>query len=307
MALTKEQKKIRSRGIGASEIAAIAGLNPYRGPIDVYMTKHGIGPQFSGNWATRRGDTMEPVIATWYGEQVGAVRLVQGTTMVHPNETWVIATPDYHVHFDDAPERIVEIKDVGGNVAHHWDTDVPDYVKCQVYWQQLVTGCCFSDVAASINGTEPVIFQVEDSPEIRNSLLEIGRSFWFDHVLAEVPPDVDGSRQYADYLASSFKRHDSTIIKADDEVLKWWEIRRDAKLQIKEAEEQKLLAENNLAQLVGENAGVWSHGWRAKWVRPKSGGVDWKAVASDLGATRSDIQKRVKPGKKYLNYWEKTG
>ncbi len=309
MALTEEQLKQRENGIGSSDIAPVAGLTPknkpWRQAIDVYMTKTHLAPDFAGNWKTKKGDHMESFIAQWYATEVGAEELIQGETMTHPTETWIMATPDFWVVFEVSPKRLVEIKDVGFYVVHHWDKGVPDYVAAQVYWQQVVTGCEYTDVAASLGGDEPRYWQIEWNPEIHKDLIEIGRDFWFEHVLKRMPPEPDDSEQYADFLRSSFRRHNTDIVRAPAEADDWVSQRQQALVEAEMAERKKIEAENNLKAIIGENAGVWSRGFRATWVTTKSGGTDWKGLALSLGATPEHIAQFQRSGNRHLTIQER--
>jgi len=56
----------RTKTIGASEIGAILGVNPYMSPVDVWMVKTLRKPEFEGNAATERGLILEPAIAAWF-------------------------------------------------------------------------------------------------------------------------------------------------------------------------------------------------------------------------------------------------
>jgi len=308
MGLTEEQLKMRTRGIGASEIAAIAGMNPWKRPIDVYLDKKGLST-FNGNWRTQVGDRMEPLIAQWYAAKIGAKQLVKGQTVVHPEEDWILATPDFHVHFEASPERLTEIKNVGFNVAHHWDDGVPQYVECQVHWQSAVTRIKFLDVAASIDGEEPQIWQVEWSTDIQTALIEIGRDFWFENVLKDIPPEPDGSEQYATYLKSTFRRHSGVVVRAPEYADHWVRQRAQAMADLRDAEERKLEAENRLKSMIGENAGIWSPKWRATWVKTSSGGVDWKGLAEELsqkhGVERDLLERYTRPGNRQFQIRER--
>lgn len=57
---------MRNETIGSSEIAAVLGLDPHRTPYDVWLTKTGQQPEFSGNEATKRGNILEPAVADWF-------------------------------------------------------------------------------------------------------------------------------------------------------------------------------------------------------------------------------------------------
>lgn len=301
MSLTPEELELRQTGIGSSDIAAVAGLSPWSGPIDVYQKKVGEDDGFTGNWSSEVGHQLEPLIGSWYADEVGAEKLIPGNTVVHPDKPWILATPDFYVILPVLPKRITEIKNVGFRVAHHWDDGPPEYVQAQVHWQQETTGIHFADVAASIAAQEPAYWQVENSPEIRKDLVEIGRDFWFEHVLKRVPPEPDDTEQYKTYLNKNFSDHSQEIIPVDSHLNRWFVARAEAKDNIKTLEASIREAENQIKAVIGSNAGLKTDRWKATWKRGQGGSVSWKKIAEDLGATESDIDKhRGQPARTFL-------
>ena len=161
MTLTAEQLALRQTGIGASEIAAVAGLDPHRTPLDVWMLKRGLAGPFAGNEFTRWGDRLEAVIAGAYAEARG-VLLDTRDTLRHAGEPWMLATPD-RVVLDSAgaEERLLQVKNRGLRQADRWGepgTDqVPDAVAAQCHWEMAVTGLALCDVAVLIAFVEMLL------------------------------------------------------------------------------------------------------------------------------------------------------
>ena len=156
--LTAQQLEIRKGGIGASEIAAVCGLDPSKRPIEVYEAKvDGVVGESSehAEW----GQAMEPLIADWYARHCGA-RLIDCPTLAHPTVQWMLATPD---RIWEDLSRGVEVKNVGENMSFHWRSGPggePDYVRAQVHQQMMVTGIKQWDIVACIGGLPPVIYPV---------------------------------------------------------------------------------------------------------------------------------------------------
>ena len=61
----------RRKTLGASEIPAVAGVNPHRSALDVYLEKKGLSAPFAGNAFTEWGLRLEEPIAQKYAEVVG--------------------------------------------------------------------------------------------------------------------------------------------------------------------------------------------------------------------------------------------
>lgn len=91
--------------IGASEIAAVLGVDPWTTPQQLWERKRGL-TVFEGNEATRRGQYFEPALCAWWldlakGERNEQMQLRSGCRMVngqlqvrHPVHTFARATPD---------------------------------------------------------------------------------------------------------------------------------------------------------------------------------------------------------------------
>lgn len=295
MSLTAEQLEMRRTGLGASEFAAVCGVNPWRAPIDIWLEKTGRAEPQPETAAMRAGNRFEPMIAQWYAEEVGGV-LEQGTTLRHPTENWIFATPDYFVAIPDDPRRLVEVKYVGARVAHHWADGIPEYVVVQVTIQEHVTEIPRADVSAYLELPDWRILPCPYDPDLAAALVDIGRDFWTNHVLPDKPPPIDSSSSYRSYLAKRWPRDLLPMKRAPEEAAQWVAQRRQAQHDIVVADERKSEAENQLRSLIGEHEGLLGEGWRVTWRRSKSSGTDWKGLAHELGATAEQIEKFARAG-----------
>ena len=131
MTLTAEQKQIRASGIGGSEIAAVAGLSPFGGPLDIWLRKTGaVNDDDISGPHIERGRHLGPGLASWFRAKTG-LRVAnvgdEEQTFVHPAHPLVIATPDGLVE----DHQVLECKFPSFRVAHHWGQpgtdEVPDY------------------------------------------------------------------------------------------------------------------------------------------------------------------------------------
>ena len=93
----KEFQSLRSRGIGASEISSVIGVNPYQTPFQLWQVKTGKVPSFEGNVFTKMGHHLEPVIVDLFKEAED-VEIEDGNeldiTFFHPNHEYIFCTPD---------------------------------------------------------------------------------------------------------------------------------------------------------------------------------------------------------------------
>ena len=250
--------------MGASEIAAVCGLDPFRGVWDVWADKMGldIRQQFA---EADMGHLFERPLLEHYSRTTGVV-LTYPETMIHPLHKWVSATPD-----GMASDRVVQVKVVGANMAYKWDAGVPEYVVCQVQWEMFVTGLPLAVVVACIGGTDYRALDVVADSEIQETLLDLGRTFWEGHVLTGAPPDPDASEACRKALSARHRKHSAELVPATRELV---EIAREHKRlgkQAKGLEEERDALGNTLRLAIGDRSGFeWEDG-RCSWTTDKSG------------------------------------
>lgn len=310
--LTPEQIALRKRGLGASEIPTICGLNPWRrSAIDVWLEKTSRAEPFTGNARTRRGDAMEPAILRWWAERRGAVDLVSPGTLIDSEHEWLFATPDAQATVEGEP-MIAEAKYVGERVRHHWPPDeMPDMVRAQCLIQQRVSGIHRAEVAAWIDpGDDPDderILSCPWDPDIVADLIDIAGEFWRENVLKDIPPAVDASQSWRAYLEKRFPRDTKPLDIAPPEADEWVEKRESARRAIALAEHAEAEAENALKAIIGERAGIVRSGrYRVTWKNDKKGRVSWKQVAEALGAPVDLIEAHTgEPPRRFLVHLEK--
>lgn len=296
--LTADQLELRKSGIGASELPAVLGLDPYTTPIDVYALKTGLIASDAGNVNTRLGDLMEPVLLTLYGEMRSAVVYPSPGTLRHSAEPWLLATPDA-VAGDVAPippghvgwapvapiDRVVEVKHRG-----HWNrsgwgvagTDqVPDSVAIQVHAQLAVTGYAFGDVAVLIGGGDLRFYRIHADECLMATALEIGRHFWTHHVQARVIPPA--TPQDNEKLGRLLRQSTELLKPATMEVECALAELRDIRIRMKEDQLERDRLEAVLKAYIGADAGVQGDAGRVTWKTSRPGSTtDWAAVAKLL-------------------------
>lgn len=253
--LTAEQQLVRSQGIGASEIAAVVGVNPWKTPFDVFLDKMGQVERTETD-RTRMGHRMEPVIADEFASRANRV-LELCDTLVHPRFSWAVATPDRRVV---GARELVECKWVGPRLASHWGTDddgVPEYVLTQCQWQLEVADADVCFVAALV-GEEFRVYQVTRDTELAGLLLEQAERFWTDHVLTKTPPEITASPAARRYLESKYAKAGEAVLDPTPEADRLVHDYLEASRLEREAVAAKELAANGLRALIGDARGVQS-------------------------------------------------
>ena len=190
----------RTAFIGASEVAAILGLDSYRSPLRVYQEKVGEAEPFAGNDLTALGNEFEDGVARLWARRSNATVEPDGTEYVHPR------LPFFRGHID---RKIVAPFDGGLEVkcssAMEWGDEGTDQIPSkfvpQVQSYMLLTGRQEWHVAALLWGNygPPSLrgYVVQRSAEFCEFIEhEVGR-FWADHVEARNPPDPRDAQEAA--------------------------------------------------------------------------------------------------------------
>lgn len=197
----------RKAGIGSSDAAAVCGQSPWSTALEVYLHKTGAVSAPEENVRMRWGTLLEPVLASAY-EDVTDTPLRKVPMLQHPRLAWMLASID-RVTIDGS--RIVEFKNVGQNLAHHWlDADegpdgIPPYVHLQVQHQMEVSGIHETDVVALIGGHDFRIYSVPFNAAMAESIIGIESAFW-KCVEQGTPPHPDWSHPATPDLIAAMHR-----------------------------------------------------------------------------------------------------
>ncbi len=184
----------RKAGLGASESAAVLGVDPWRTPLDVYLEK--VNPEVRDenvSEAAEWGSAIEAVVARKVGTRhpkLGRMIPTPGLC-AHPQHPWMLATPDrLLVDRQSGREAVLEIKTTDGRNKPLWDDGPPERVQVQVQQQLAVLGLEVGYVAVLFGGREmPDPYEIKRDDEVIDQLITLGASFWRDHVLAQIPPE----------------------------------------------------------------------------------------------------------------------
>ena len=205
----------RKTGLTATDAPAILGLSPWASPFSVWATKTGLYDRdaIEVTDAMEFGSRAERMIGQWF-EDLNPDLYVAGeqTWCTSQTEPHMLATVDGFVFDSPFCEPSIDTA-LGGfeiktttDTADAWDEQIPDHVVAQVQWQMAVTGLPCTWLATLHLGFR-VAFRVRfierDEVDIA-TITEAGRVMWFDHVLANLPPEVDGSTATSEALKAAY-------------------------------------------------------------------------------------------------------
>lgn len=318
LGLTEKQQQIRSTGVGASEVAAVVGLIP--GAIDVWARKVDDQPaaESESSTLTEFGHRIEEVVADAWRDrhQAQGVRIYTPGTLRHPEHPWALASPDRVVAIpgQGRPARkdwlsLLEIKTVffsGADFGEAGTDEVPERHLVQVAWQLAVTGLEEATLVALVNGDYRE-FPIRRDLELEGMLLDQVGRWWTDHVVAGVPPEIDGSEAYTRYLRRRYPADMAPPLDPSPELRELVQALKIAKARLAEAEEAEKEIGNRLRSAIGPAAGI--AGLCTYKANRPSQKTDWEALVLDLGApVPADLivkHTQSKPGARVLRLSKK--
>ncbi|MET9122938.1 lambda-exonuclease family protein [Streptomyces sp. NPDC004528] len=248
----------RLTGAGGSDVAAILGMDPHRGPLHVWLEKTSQAPARADSRlerAARRGHALEGLTSEFFAEESGLTVLASPGTLQHVDHPHWIANPDRLVVAPDRDELgVLECKSRTWRSARveGWHSDeAPDRPAIQAHWYLTVTGYRFGYLAGLIDD-ELEWFRLERDDELCQMLADAVDRFWHDHVLTGIPPKADGSQAAAELLARMWEADEETAVEVDPvEALLLNQRRRELKEAAGRLDDELTEVENRMRQLAG--------------------------------------------------------
>lgn len=259
---TSKRVPDRREGIGASAVAAIMGVSPWRTPVDEWLDKVGLAAERPETLLQRAGHVLEPMVLDVLRERTGIAFRANRAPRPHPR--WdegvrLYATPD-----GVALPFLAECK-TGRNA---WEDGLPPFVR----WQAVAQLACFpraeSVYVARMAGEQFETYLVErDADEIAH-LERFVADWWQQHVVEGRAPDPPERPEPVAAEVTATAEQQST-----------WEALRDTRASIRRLQEN---ADQLVAALAAPHADISGEGWRGKWITRTS--TKWKEVATAAGA-----------------------
>lgn len=282
---TKEEwLKRRLTGIGSSDAPIILGLTKWKSPLALYHEKLGLRTPSEGEIDHLEfGLAMEPVIIATYERRTGRKTLSSLETLVDkpmPANRWtsvqdpelpfLLATPDAGIAPIDklAPVNeygkeiveppvfykpgVLEAKNVDVSKGRDWEDtqEAPIMYTVQVQHQLMVTGLEWGSIAAVVGGNRFMWADIRRDEELIRMLRQLEIEFW-DRVVRQDPPPVDGSDSTKELLKRLYPKDTGELIDLPDEATEWDEELEKAKRDEKDAKARRQLLENKLTAAIG--------------------------------------------------------
>lgn len=188
--MTASELEARRAWIGASEAAAVLGVDPYKTSFQVWAEKTGRLPPWEGNAQTDAGNRFEAAVVDWAEEQLGPLRR---NVSIGFEGYPIAATCDAVT----AKQEPVEAKTGGlfGPLSDVWGRggtdEIPERYIVQLHVQMLCAGTDVGHLAAFLGGRGFTMYRVPRSPRLADFIKERLDDWWIRHVVADVAPEHD--------------------------------------------------------------------------------------------------------------------
>lgn len=250
--------EMRKKGIGGSDVAAIAGLSKYKSPVAVYLEKTGeIEPEEAGE-AAYWGNQLEDLVAREFSNRTGLKVQRRNAMLQHPQYPFMLANLDRVIIDRERGRGILECKTASEYVKQNWydengEEAVPDAYMLQVQHYLAVTGYDYAYIAVLIGGNKFQYRYIPRDERIISLVITIEQDFWLNHIEQRIPPAMDGSESSAKLLDDLYPSEEpGKVIYLPDTASALLAARQQAKADEKEVQARAKDAENKLKEMIGD-------------------------------------------------------
>jgi len=269
--LNSEQLEQRMLGVGGSDAPVLAGIDPYKQPLDLYLEKIGASPPVDNleeiNEPVRWGNLLECVIADEWAQRHCQRVMTRKDPFIHPEHDFIRGNVD-RLLVDK--EEGLEIKARGTFAAEEYGPSVTDQVKesdiIQCTHYMACTGYQTWHMAVLIGGQELRSYTIPRDESLVASLIDLECKFW-SAVERREPPDLDFShRSTPSLIKKMFPGTNGKTVVLDDravtvarEIERLSADRRDTEKALKALKnERDAILGNSAIGVLPDGSGGWS-------------------------------------------------
>lgn len=265
--LTDKQKSEREASLGSSDAPIVAGVSPYKSPLELYYQLHGDLPRYTDeeSQAQRIGSKLEPMIAELAAEDLG-YKIRRCPTRRHPKYPFMVANLDFEIVGGMKGPGVLECKNRGASKP--FDT-LPDDIMLQVVQQLAVTQREWGIVAVLFGFGTLKTYEVQRDKEIEEYLIELEARFMIRVENGE-PPDHTWTPETVGILKKLYPTDSGKTLALPDQAIGFIGQFRQAKDDLDAIEAQKAEAEGSLKSMMGEATYATVPGWQLSWKSTKA-------------------------------------
>jgi putative phage-type endonuclease len=287
----------RRQYLGASEIAAVMGLDKWKTPLDIFQEKTGLAEPFAGNKYTERGNRLESIAAELFTELTGQKLQRRNQAYTHPQYPFIVG------HIDRVfvgEKKLAEIKCPSIAAFRKYQREgLPESMVIQMQMYLGLTGFASGTwLIFCADAWDLVTFDIEFDEAIYEAAVVAAVMFWNNCVVPGHAPDASAAASEVDIASTG------TVIFREDEpfIAKSAALREAIELK-RDAEDLFDIAKKDFIQTVEDAPGIYeTPGLRVHYtVTPGRKSLDKKAVAA-AGIDLSPFEKQGSAFKTFRPY-----
>ena len=202
-----EWLEARKRGVTGTDVGKIMGFSHWGTSYDVYVDKMGLSLPIDDNEPMLWGRLLEPVILKEYADR-NDIEVIKPEGAIIGKEDWIIGSPDGICV--TRPEGKwgwgIEVKT--GAIRNpagekRWSKKgvkpiviSPDY-EYQCRWYMMLCDLPKWELVALLNGNDFRTYTIMRDEKLEEEMYNKCKDFWFNNVLAKVPPPTSPSRRFS--------------------------------------------------------------------------------------------------------------
>lgn len=282
----EEWLKLRSCGIGSSEVATVAGVNPYETPYQLWRRKKGLDAPKAETFAMKAGHYLEDAVARFWADETGR-KVIQRSA-----GDWLIRRADKPI-FQVSPDRtywLGESKSEGRGILECKTTqktvdrdDLPSTWFCQVQYLLGTAGLERGSLAWLTAGREFGYADLRLVPDFYGWLCEEVERFWTDYIEGDGVPPLSSTNDVLAHFAGSSP---GKAVQATEEIVAAVQSLHDVKGELADLEARRDALEEAIKLYMQDAEELWCNGETlATW---KSGKASRKFDAKAFCAANAE-------------------
>ena len=228
----------RKQRLGATDVSAVLGLNPYKTAYEVWLDKRDLLESWEGNAATELGTRLEPALldeaeARWGELQRNVVAVCEDAPIAATLDGWLVER-----------EEVVEAKtagllsdfaDVGEWGDEHTD-EIPEQYIIQTQVQLLCSGAQVARVIALVNGRGILAYRVERDDAVTEIIRAKCADWWQRHIVEGIEPEK--TIPPAMEVIKRIRREPNSVVSLGEEACQFVDRLETAKAEAKAANDE---------------------------------------------------------------------
>lgn len=265
--------ELRRRDLTASDVAAVAGLDPRKSALSVYEDKIGMSDGIADNQMLRGGRWLEAAVIAAVADMRPDWQVRKAAVYLRDPETRLGATPDAFAMIPDVGLANVQCKVVAlPEFEEHWqDEGVPAQYAVQTAVESGLADTVTGYLAVLVIGTyyrDLALREVPRHPAAERRAAELAVSFW-EHVAAGVPPPVDMEKDQALIAALPASPGKEIDLSTDPEIRQLLLEHERLDMMVGEFEKDRAYVDTAIRLKLGDAEVAFVPGWRLTWKESK--------------------------------------